>query len=142
MTITVASANEYFTSNFLRKAEWELIPAEDIESLLATAEEDIITYLMASEVDADSYADTAPFTPLQKAIFEWALFLYTNKTAISAVTSKIVTGASRIKVDEVGEEQYPESSSIKRLDSYNYMISTSPAARFLRAIPKDVRIIR
>jgi len=142
MTITVASANEYFASNFLRKDEWGLIPEDDLESLLATAEEDIIAYLMANEVDPDSYAETAPFTPFQKAIFEWALFLYTNKTAIRSATNKIVTGAIKIKVYEVGEEQYPEASASKRLDSYNYMISTSPAARFLRAIPKDVRIIR
>lgn len=147
MQVTVASADLYFSANFFGKDSWAAISASDKALLLATAETDILNYLcIQEEVPAEAYPEEAPFSWLQCAIFEWALFICSNKVQIAAKlqSGTVSSDVSAVQVDGLGREErgrYAERQSANN-NSYLDLIRNSPAGRYLVKAPTVTQIVR
>lgn len=147
MQITVTSADAYFSTNFFGKDSWSAISPTDKALILATAETDILTYLsVQEEVPEEAYPEEAPFSWLQCAIFEWALFIHGNKPQIAA---KLQSGAvsadvSAVQVDGLGREERGRYSQKQPPTTNGYLdlIRNSPAGRYLVQAPTVVQIVR
>ena len=143
MHVTVESADTYFSTNFLYKEAWEVTPFEDKFNALNTAEGDIYAFLRVEEdnVSPCAFAEIPPFTALQKAIFEWAMYLYKNKDMIIKTVESRAYGISTTQVEGLGRETQGNMSK-RYMDAYTDIIGRSPAAKFLSTIKRDVRLVR
>jgi len=138
---TVQSADVYFSTNFMSKDAWTVIPADDKNIVLETAESDIFAYLRVEEVSPCAFAEEPPFTVLQKAIFEWAVYLYKNKDRIAQAVESKSYGISTVQVEGLGRETRGNLGK-RYMDTYNDIIARSPAARFLNALGRTVNLAR
>jgi hypothetical protein len=75
------------------------------------------------------------------AVFEWALYLNTNKNQITRRMAGKGLGVESVEVEGVGKETYGKTSSASTGWYYTMMMS-SRAGQFLSLIERDVRIIR
>lgn len=138
---TVSMADDYFSYDYMSGDVWDKIPSNTRYRLIATAEKDIIAYLKASGVDGSVINEEAPYTPFQMAVFEWAVYMYSNKDMITRNVAEKSLNVSTIAIDGIGRET-KGSTSRKYMDTYNDMIARSPAARYLAMIYQDRRVIR
>jgi len=141
MLNTVEEANTYFATHFLGKSIWNSIDSATRPILLETAERDINAYLKTDNIEIDVVKTEPPFTPYQKAVFEWALYLYQNKDTILKNVNDRSLGLTTIQVQGIGRET-KGSMSYKYGDTYTEMLKRSGAKRFLDMIYADIRIIR
>lgn len=140
MLNTVAMADDYFSTNFFGADAWGAISSTTKELLLETAEIDVSAALRC-ELEAEwAVALEKPYTPVQMAVFEWALHLHTNKTQITRRMAGKSLGVESVEVEGVGKETYGTSSA--NTGWYYTMMMNSRAGQFLRLIQRDVRIIR
>lgn len=140
MLNTVAMADDYFSTNYYGAAQWIAVPEDAKDMLIATAEEDIAMAL-SCELDPSIAIHTEkPYTCIQKAIFEWALYLYANKSKLLKRLNSTSTGISSVEVDGIGKETYTGKG--KTGDWYTDCIWNSRAGQFLSMIQREVRIIR
>lgn len=140
MLNTVAMADDYFSTNYFGAAAWISIPQSEKELLIETAENDVSMALSCDLDPAVVIHTEKPYTPVQMAVFEWALYLYNNKTKIAKKLNSTSAGLASIEVDGVGKETY----SGKGLTGSWYLdwLWASRAGQFLLMIERDVRIIR
>lgn len=141
MLNTVAEANTYFSTHFLGKSTWDAISNDDKAMLIESAENDIKAYLKTDNIDPDVIKTEPPFTPFQKAVFEWALYMYQNKDTFLKNVADRSLGLTTIQVQGIGRETKGNVSS-KYGDTYMEMLKRSGAKRYLDMIYSDIRIIR
>ena len=141
MLNTVAMADDYFRTNFFGADKWASIDTDTKELLLETAEMNVSTALRCSLEPEWAIAPEKPYTPIQLAIFEWALYIYTNKKKIERRMEGKGLGVESVEVEGVGKETYGASKKASFGWQYSMMME-SPAGQFLRLIERDVRIIR
>lgn len=134
------NANQYFSTRFWDKEPWLALSSDERRLALSTSETDINALLGTDNVEGRVIKDKPPFSFYQKAIFEWALFLVSNRDEISKLLSRAASGITERKVDGFGRETYKDDGVDS--DAYLEMIKRSPAGRMLRAIRDDNRIIR
>jgi hypothetical protein len=141
MLNTVAMADDYFSTNFFGAKQWTAIDNATKEILIATAETDVSVALRC-ELDPEwAIAQQKPYTPIQMAVFEWALFIYTNSNRITRRMAGKGLGLESVEVDGVGKETYATGASAN-MGWYYSMMMDSRAGQFLNAIQRDVRIVR
>lgn len=138
---TVQSADIYFSTNFMSRDAWMIIPIEDKGLVLETAESDILAYLRVEAASPCAFAEEPPFTALQKAIFEWAMYLYKNKDKIAQTVESKSYGISTVQVEGLGRETRGNLGK-RYMDTYNDIIARSPAARFLSVIERTANLVR
>lgn len=138
---TVAMADDYFEYNYMSGDIWEAIPTTTKACLIITAERDILSYLRTFTVDEGIINEAQPYTSFQMAVFEWAVYLHSNKDLVSKNIADKSLNISTVSIDGIGRETRGNTSS-KYMDTYNDMIARSPAARYLAMIYKDYRIIQ
>ena len=137
---TVAMADDYFSTNYFGADTWSAISAEEKEQLIAHAENDV-SVALRSELDPDLVIHTEkPYTPVQMAVFEWALYIYNNKAKLAKKLNSTNAGLASIEVDGVGKETYSTSRGFG--DAYFNCLWGSRAGQYLSLIERDVRIIR
>lgn len=144
MNNTVEMADDYFSTNFMNKDTWEALDTSTKTLLIETAENDINAILCTQNIDSSVIKDSKPYTAYQMAVFEWAVYMSTNKAKLNQITNTRIFGATSIKVDGIGEEEYAEASA--SVGATNGVIASiiknSPAGKYLGMIYRDVRIIR
>ena len=141
MLNTVAMADDYFSDNFFGYEYWSALTDQQKQVLIATAEIDIAVALR-SELDPAVVVHTEkPYTPVQMAVFEWALYLHKNKDRLAKKLHSTTAGLASIEVDGVGKETYATSSGHGDTQ-YMRCLWGSRAGQFLSLIEQDVRIIR
>lgn len=139
MLNTVAMADDYFSDNYFGADAWAALMVKQKEMLIGTAEIDI-SMALRSELDPAVVIHTErPYTPVQMAVFEWALYLHKNKEKIAKKMNSTNAGLASIEVDGVGKETYATS---KGTSWYMNCLWSSRAGQFLSMIERDVRIIR
>lgn len=144
MLNTVEMADDYFSTNFMNRDVWNKISAEDKAILIETAENDINAALRTSNIDSNVIRQSKPYTAYQSAVFEWAVYMYTNKAKLNQITNNRIFGATSVTVDGIGRETYVSGTG-NNGNSGGAIISViknSPAGRYLGMICQDVRIIR
>jgi hypothetical protein len=140
MLNTVAMADDYFSTNYFGAASWIGITQTEKELLIETAENDV-SMALSCDLDPDVVIHTEkPYTPVQMAIFEWALYLHNNKTKIVKKLNSTSSGLASIEVDGVGKETYTGKGQTGSW--YLDCLWSSRAGQFLSLIKRDVRIIR
>lgn len=141
MLNTVAMADDYFSTNFFGADKWSSIDNSTKELLIETAEIDVSTALRC-ELDPEwAIALEKPYTPVQMAVFEWALHLHTNKNQITRRMAGKSLGVESVEVEGIGKETYGAGASAN-MGWYYSMMMNSRAGQFLNMIQRDVRIIR
>lgn len=141
MLNTVTMADDYFRTNYFGADKWSAIEYNTKELLVATAEADVATALRCELDPSWAIAPTSPYTPVQMAIFEWALYLHDNKNQISRRMAGKGFGLESVEVEGIGKETYGSGSSA-RMGWYYSMMMTSRAGQFLNMIQRDVRVVR
>lgn len=144
MLNTVEMADDYFSTNFMNRDVWNKISAEDKAILIETAENDINAALRTSNIDSNVISQNKPYTAYQAAVFEWAVYMYTNKAKLNQITNNRIFGATSVTVDGIGRETYVSGTG-NNGNSGGAIISViknSPAGKYLGMICQDVRIIR
>lgn len=139
MLNTITMADDYFSTNYFGAEAWAKLTAEQKTMLITTAETDVSTALR-SELDPAVVHTEKPYTPVQMAIFEWALFLHTNKARLAKKLNSTSVGVASVEVDGVGKETYTNTS--KGRTWYLDCLWGSRAGQFLALVERDVRIIR
>ena len=144
MINTVEMADDYFSTNFMNKDAWEALDTTTKELLIETAENDINAVLCTQNIDSNVISTTKPYTPYQMAVFEWAVYMNTNKAKLNQITNTRIFGATSIRVDGIGEEEYAEANASVGATNgvITSIIKNSPAGKYLGMIYRDVRIIR
>ena len=144
MINTVEMADDYFSTNFMNKDAWEALDTATKELLIETAENDINAVLCTQNIDSSVISTTKPYTPYQMAVFEWAVYMTTNKARLTQLTNNRVFGATSVRVDGIGEEEYASAMAGSGTSSnvITSLILNSPAGKYLGMIYRDVRIIR
>lgn len=143
MLNTVAMADDYFSTNFMGRDEWNKVSAEDKPILLETAENDINAVLGTSNVYPDIINQSKPYTAYQMAVFEWAVYMYTNRSKLNQITNNRIFGATSITVEGVGRETYVSGTGGNTGGgTIISVIKNSPAGKYLNMIYQDLRIIR
>lgn len=140
MLNTVAMADEYFSTNYFGAAKWIAIPQDEKPLLIETAENDV-SMALSCDLDPSVVIRTeSPYTCVQKAIFEWALYLHSNKAKLLKKLNSTSSGIASIEVDGVGKETY--TNSVRTGSWYTDCIWSSRAGQFLALVDRDVRIVR
>lgn len=140
MLNTIAMADDYFSTNFFGADKWSSIDNSTKELLIETAEIDVSTALRC-ELDPEwAIALEKPYTPVQMAVFEWALYLHVNKNKITRLMAGKSMGVESVEVEGIGKETYNASKA--NTGWYYAMMLNSRAGQFLNMIQRDVRIIR
>jgi hypothetical protein len=140
MLNTVAMADDYFSTNYYGAEAWASLSETQKEMLIETAEIDV-SMALNSDLDPDLVVHTEkPYTPVQMAVFEWALYIHTNKAKLAKKLNSTNTGLASIEVDGVGKETY--STSHSHGSAYLNCLWGSRAGQFLALVERDVRIIR
>lgn len=144
MLNTVEMADDYFSTNFMNRDVWNKISAEDKAILIETAENDINAALRTSNIDSNVISQSKPYTAYQVAVFEWAVYMYTNKAKLNQITNNRIFGATSVTVDGIGRETYVSGTgnSGNNGGAIISVIKNSPAGKYLGMICQDVRIIR
>lgn len=133
-------ADDYFSTNYFGADTWLAIPVQEKERLIAHAENDI-SVALRSELDPTVVIHTEkPYTPVQMAVFEWALYIYNNKAKLAKKLNSTSAGLASIEVDGIGKETYATATG--HSDAYLNCLFGSSAGRYLALIERDVRIIR
>ena len=140
MLNTTAMADDYFSTNYFGNEAWAGLSEETKVLVLSTAEIDVAAALRC-DLDASwAVAPSAPYTNVQKAIFEWALYLQQNKSQIMRRMAGKSLGVESVEVEGVGKETYTTTSS--NIGWYYSMMMNSRAGQFLRLITNDIWIVR
>lgn len=144
MLNTVEMADDYFSTNFMNRDVWNKISAEDKAILIETAENDINAALRTSNIDSKVISQSKPYTAYQAAVFEWAVYMYTNKAKLNQITNNRIFGATSVTVDGIGRETYVSGTGNggNNGGAIISVIKNSPAGKYLGMICQDVRIIR
>ena len=140
MLNSVTMADDYFSTNYFGAAQWISVPQADKAMLIETAENDISVALSCDLDPTVVVHQEKPYTCVQKAIFEWALYLHNNKEKLRKRMNSASTGLASIEVDGVGKETYTGSG--KTGSWYTDCIWSSRAGQFLSLVQREVRIIR
>jgi hypothetical protein len=132
-------ADDYFSHNFYGSDVWETIPVEKKEMLIETAENDI-SMALKSPIDSEAaFHSEKPYTCVQMAVFEWALYLHNNKAKLLKKLNSTTAGLASVEVDGIGKETYTSTGTTSW---YFDCLFRSRAGQFLSLIHRDVRIIR
>lgn len=144
MNNTVEMADDYFSTNFMNKDTWMALDTTTKEILIETAENDINAVLCTQNIDSSVIRSAKPYTAYQMAVFEWAAYMNTNKSKINQITNTRVFGATSVRVDGIGEEEYAEANTLGGASTsvLTSIIKNSPAGKYISMIYRDVRIIR
>lgn len=138
MQITTTMADLYFSlSHLSTDTSWSAISEADKTVLLYNSESEIKAVLGLDEIyfTDDEATGVEDFTPLMKAIFEWALYRYTNAQTIQSGLNVSANGLKRRRVDGMGEEEYDSSYSVSVSSTKPLLkqILGSPAGVYIRA---------
>lgn len=139
MLNTVEMADDYFSTNYFGSEAWAKLTTEQKIQLISTAEIDVAAALKSELDPAMVISAGQPYTYVQMAMFEWALYLHTNKAKLLKKLNSTNAGLASVEVDGVGKETY---SSTKGSSWYISCLWASRAGQFLSMIERDVRIIR
>lgn len=141
MLNTLTMADDYFSTNFFGSEAWAALTDPQKQVLIETAEIDV-SMALRSELDPAVVIHTQkPYTSVQMAVFEWALYLHINKARLAKKMNSTNAGLTSIEVDGVGKETYSTTSG-NGDSQYMRCLWNSRAGQFLSMIQQDVRIIR
>ena len=140
MLNTITMADDYFSTNYFGREAWDALSIEQKTILIEQAELDVSVALNSGLDPAMVIRMEKPYTPVQMAIFEWALYLHTNKEKLRKKRNSASTGLASIEVEGVGKETY----SGKGHTGFSYLdcLWGSTAGQFLSLIDRSGRIIR
>lgn len=141
MLNTVDMADDYFSTNYFGAEEWAALTVQEKQMLIEWAENDV-TMALRSDLDPSVVIRMEkPYTLVQKAIFEWALYIHRNKSKLIRKMNNTSAGVISVEVDGVGKETY---ATTKRFGDTQYMSCfwDSRAGQLLSLIDQDIRIVR
>lgn len=139
MLNTVEMADTYFATNYFNRDKWKALSTEDKAMLIESAEIDVSMALRCELDPSWAIRTEKPFTPVQMAVFEWAIYLYINKDKLQRRLNSTRREVESVEVEGVGKEVYANAG-----DNYWYLdcLWSSRAGQFLSMIDRDVRIVR
>ena len=137
---TIAMADDYFSTNYFGAETWATLSMEQKTMLIEQAELDVSVALNSDLDPAVVVRTEKPYTPVQMAVFEWALYLHTNKDKLRKKRNSTNAGLTSIEVEGVGKETY----SGRGHTGFSYLdcLWGSTAGQFLSLIDRSGRIIR
>ena len=137
----VESADKYFQERVWDNSAWEELSQDYKRRVLNTATDDVNAYLRTQNIGRGVKMGGPPFSFYEKAIFEWAIYLVSNRDEISKVTADAASGVIERTVEGFGKERYYYGGG-KAIDGRTKAMLGSPAGRMLGAIGDDLRIVR
>ena len=136
MVDIITNADVYFNAN-LSKTLWAGHTTEEKELAINTAYDDVIAYLQMDSIDDAVLSVVAPFSIIQKSIYEWALYLLEYANMFTALEKRAIAGVTSQSISGVGSEAYAQSSLSPKEQAFH----KSKAGILAKSIPNETRII-
>ena len=141
MLNTVDMADIYFSTNYFGAEDWAKLSSEQKTLLIETAENDVSAALGVALDPAVCVHTEPPYTPIQKAVFEWALYMHKYKATLTKLVNASMSSIASVEVEGIGKETYVNQRK-SNSNAYIACLMASRAGQFLSLIQRDTRITR